>query len=463
MADAVDQTDSQNTVRLALDTIRNLTRADVVGFLGLHEEGNVLPRLILPDSSEMDLSLSRRLTAEIGQRRQSLWLGKDRESSLSPTASLAPFRDVIGVPLLAQDNLLGVLHAYRHENAFGEADFQFCEIVSHFLSAQLRLSRMRQQLQEENRRLRHRVGSEDRLLGDSAIMAKLRSTLERVAPLPSTVLIQGESGVGKELVAQALHYRSRRNEGPFVVMNCAAIPSTLLESQLFGHKKGAFTDARTDQEGYFSRADGGTLFLDEVGELPPECQAKLLRVLEGHSFTPLGDNVERWVDVRFLAATNRDLEKEVREGRFRSDLYYRLHVVVISVPLLRDHLEDVPLLAAHFLDRCGAEYGRKYQLTPTAVQRLQSYSWPGNVRQLRHVLESAAAQADSNVLDAPDLHLAGKEFATALPTLKLEELERLAIAEALRSTNNQITEAANILGIARSTFYQKAKNAGLIS
>ncbi len=463
MADAVDKADSRDIVRLALETIRSQTRADVVGFLGLHEEGKVLPRLILPDSSEMDMPLSQRLTAEIGHRRQSLWLAQEREQAFSATASLAPFRDAIGVPLLSQDTLLGVLHAYRNQGAFNEPDFQFCEIVSHFLAAQLRLGRLRQQLTEENQRLRRRVGVDDQLLGDSPILQRLRTTIERVAPLPSTVLIQGESGVGKELVAQALHRRSKRSEAPFVVMNCAAIPATLLESQLFGHKKGAFTDARTDQEGYLARADGGTLFLDEIGEFPPECQTKLLRVLEGHSFTRLGDTEEHWVDVRFLAATNRDLQKEVRDGRFRSDLYYRLHVVVIAVPPLRDHLSDVSLLAAHFLERVGAEYGRKFRLSPHALDRLNAYSWPGNVRQLRHVLESAAAQAEGEIIDVADLRFADKETGTALPTLNLKDLERLAVGEAFRRADNQVTEAANLLGLARSTLYEKAKNMGLIS
>jgi two-component system, NtrC family, response regulator HydG len=463
MADAVDEANVMEMVRLALETLQIQIHANVVGFLGMHEGGEILPKLILPASSQMDMPLSQRLTAEISKSRRGVWLAKEREANLPATASLAPFQDVIGVPVIAQETLIGVLHAYRQKGAFALPDMQFCEVVSHFLAARLRLARLSQQLELENERLRRRAGVEKHLLGDSPAMVRLRQTIERVAPLPSTVLIRGESGVGKELVAQALHERSRRAEAPFVVMNCAAIPVQLLESQLFGHKKGAFTDAKADQEGFFSRADGGTLFLDEVGELPMECQAKLLRVLEGHSFTPLGETDETYVDVRFLAATNRDLEKEVREGRFRSDLYYRLNVVEIPVPSLREHAADIPLLAERFLDRLRVEYGRKVRLAPEALEYMAKYSWPGNVRQLRHMLESATALAEADVINVADLRLDGKDSAATLPSLKIEELERLAVIEALRRTGNQVTEAAQLLGMARSTVYQKAKQFGIIT
>jgi transcriptional regulator with PAS, ATPase and Fis domain len=244
-------------------------------------------------------------------------------------------------------------------------------------------------------------------------------------------------------------------------MNCAAIPAHLLESQLFGHRKGAFTGADADHEGFFQQADSGTLFLDEVGELSLECQAKLLRVLETKRFTPLGGKGEIAVNVRFLAATHRPLEEQIKETRFRQDLYFRLNVVEIVVPPLRDHPEDIPALVDYFLDQLAIRCRRHVQLTPAALERLQNYSWPGNIRQLQYTLESAIVLAESDTIDCRDLRLRDEAVAQSPVSLNLQDLESWAIHEALRRTGNQVKEAARLLGIARSTLYSKAEKYGL--
>ncbi|MBU0743538.1 sigma-54 dependent transcriptional regulator, partial [bacterium] len=244
-------------------------------------------------------------------------------------------------------------------------------------------------LRRENRTLRQEVrklSGARALLGDSAAMRSLRDLIDRVAPSGATVMIRGESGAGKEVAARAIHDAGARAQGPFVAVNCAAIPETLLESELFGYRKGAFTGADSDKEGLFEAASGGTLFLDEIGEAGTGVQAKLLRVLEERKINRVGDPRERSVDVRVLAATNRPLEDAIAEGRFREDLYYRLMVIPVDVPPLRERLDDVDQLARHFLRGFGRDEGK---LPPAVAERLRGYGWPGNVRELRNVVERA--------------------------------------------------------------------------
>jgi Nif-specific regulatory protein len=322
--------------------------------------------------------------------------------------------------------------------------------------------RARRQLQAENSRLRDHHAGDDVLIGDSSAMAKLRETIARLAPGPGNVLIVGESGVGKELVALGLHRQSPRRDAPLVTVNCAAITPNLMESELFGHMKGAFSGADRTHPGFFEQADEGTLFLDEIGELSLECQAKLLRVLEGKGFRPVGGTADIRVDVRIIAATNRDLEQEVEAERFREDLFYRLRIP-IRVPPLRDHAEDIPALVAHFLGRLSLEYRRPMKLSDAALQRLRDYSWPGNVRQLRSVLETALAMSDCDAIDADDLPLGPdrRQQSPGLPTLKLEELECDAIRQALRQTEGNKAQAARLLGIHRDTLQLKLRKYGI--
>jgi transcriptional regulator with PAS, ATPase and Fis domain len=277
------------------------------------------------------------------------------------------------------------------------------------------------------------------------------------------VLIQGESGTGKELVALALHRRSSRNVGPFVVVNCAAIPSALMEAELFGYRRGAFSGAERDHPGLFQQADEGTLFLDEVGELSADCQAKLLRAIEGKAFRPIGATGDVTSDVRIIAATNRNLEQEVKAGRFRQDLYFRLKVIEIGVPPLRERPEDIPYLVQYFLDKLAVECRRTVHLSPAAIELLQAHIWPGNVRQLRALLESAVAMSETETVDADTLRrmLSPNPIGEAPQSLNWEELEKWAAEKALKQTGGNVSQAAAVLGISRDTLHTKIKKYGI--
>jgi Nif-specific regulatory protein len=283
-----------------------------------------------------------------------------------------------------------------------------------------------------------------------------------VAATRATVLIRGESGVGKELIARAIHFNSPRKVGPFVCLNCAALTETLLESELFGHEKGAFTGATERMIGKFESADSGTIFLDEIGEMAAGTQAKFLRVLEGQAFERVGGNTPIKVDVRVVAATNRPLEESVRAGTFRKDLYFRLQVVQIDVPPLRDRPDDVPAIAEHFLKRFVRETGRKVKgFAPAAMKKLQSHHWPGNVRELRNAVERAVALGSGVVIEESDIWLSPLEMAAAsgaeYESVSLEEIEKRHILRTLEHTDWNKSQAAAILGIERSTLDRKIK------
>jgi two-component system response regulator AtoC len=323
-------------------------------------------------------------------------------------------------------------------------------------------------LRQENRHLRQAV--EERyqfgdLLGTSAVMQRLFSLLERLAATQSTVLIQGESGTGKELVARALHYHGARRRHPFVPVNCAAMPEGLLESELFGHTRGAFTGADTARRGLFLEAARGTLFLDEIGEMPLGMQAKLLRVLEQRQIRPVGSDREVAIDVRVIAATHRDLEHAVRQGTFREDLYYRLHVMGVQLPPLREHRDDIALLAETFLQRhAAADHVEPRHLTPHALRCLEQYDWPGNVRELSHVIERAVTLNTRARIDVEDLGLASAPLSSPLSSrprcaavpevslpadtlLNLDALTRHVVTVALQQTHGHKGRAAMLLGI----------------
>jgi len=320
-------------------------------------------------------------------------------------------------------------------------------------------------LEQEVVRLRDEVSRRDRLgamVGRSAPMQELFRAIERVARSKASVLIRGESGTGKELVARALHDLGPRSDGPFVAVNCAAIPETLLESELFGHERGAFTDAREQRIGRFEAAGGGTLFLDEVGEIAPTMQGKLLRALQERVIERLGGAHPIPVDVRIVAATNRDLEASIQAGEFRSDLYYRINVVPLAIPPLRQRREDIPLLAEHVLAHISTEAGRgKMSLAPEAAELFQGYAWPGNVRELENALERAAALSDRDELqaaDLPEVVVEGARMATLGEQVRAGRLgfdeavarfESELLREALESSGWNQTQAAAQLGITR--------------
>ena len=292
-------------------------------------------------------------------------------------------------------------------------------------------------------------------------MVELKERIVRVAKASGSILVRGESGSGKELVARAIHRASMRADHPMLSVNCAAMPSELMESQLFGHVKGAFTGADKDHVGWFQQAHGGTLFLDEIGEMTLAGQAKLLRILEGHPFLPVGGRKEVRVDVRVIAATNRDLSEFVADKRFREDLYYRLSVFEIIVPPLRQRGDDIGLLIDHFLEHFGRQHGRmQLKLSAAARKRMIEYSWPGNVRQLRNLIDSAVVLATGDEIRATDITL--HESKTEIyDTLNIEQWEQRLIQEALRRTKANIPEAADLLGISRATLYRKIETLGL--
>jgi DNA-binding NtrC family response regulator len=317
-------------------------------------------------------------------------------------------------------------------------------------------------LARENRALKQAATGERELLGQAAATGKLRGLIAKVAPSDATVLIRGESGAGKEIVARAVHAASGRADKPFVPVNCAAIAASLLESELFGYRQGAFTGADTDREGLFEAARGGTLFLDEIGEAGPDVQAKLLRVLEEKKINRVGDPVERDVDVRVIAATNRPLEEAIKTGTFREDLYYRLLVFPLDVPPLRERADDIPELAAHFLARLGR---RKTQLPREAVDRMRAYPWPGNVRELRNLVERAHILAGNDPIAADHVMLdVGTRPAVETEVgedLDLDNNARRLIRAALQRAGGNKTLAARMLGITRRTLYSRLELLGL--
>src|SRR5919108_1445460 len=311
-------------------------------------------------------------------------------------------------------------------------------------------------LESENRLLR-KAGVPE-LIAESRAMQPVLTLLERVGPSEANVLITGEHGTGKEIVARWLHAASARADKPLVVVNAGGLSEGVFERELFGHVKGAFTDAKTDRVGYFELADGGTLFLDEIGNLPPKQQAKLLRVLQTGEFQRVGSSKTRRVGVRVVSATNVDIRNEVAEGRFREDLLYRLNTVGIHLPPLRDRPEDVPALAVHFLKRTAAKYGKRrlHGLEREAGQALLEHSWPGNIRELEHAIERATLMAVGPEVRAEDLGLRGRgDGAARLEEMTLEEAEKYLIQKALARYQSNVSRAADALGLSRSALYRR--------
>ena len=324
-----------------------------------------------------------------------------------------------------------------------------------------------QQLIVENQRLRQALkerSASGRIMGRSAAFLKIMQTVSQIAPMKSTVLLSGESGVGKELVAEAIHYQSPRRPKPLVKLNCGALPEGLIESELFGHEKGAFTGAIQQRKGRFELADGGTLFLDEISEMPLATQVKLLRVLQEGEFERVGGPQTLKVDVRLIAATNVDLEAAVSDRRFRKDLFYRLNVIHLTVPPLRERLEDIPLLALYFLDKFCLENKRPAMgFTPNAMLALTNFDWPGNIRELQNVVERAVALTTGDMVHLEDLpdeirrhHPQDDKIILPVGT-SMEEIERLAILQTLKKTNGDKELAARLLGIGLATLYRRLK------
>ncbi|MGH7127269.1 MAG: sigma 54-interacting transcriptional regulator, partial [Planctomycetaceae bacterium] len=410
----------------ALEALLTQTSADIGAVLLLPEGKKSKPdpaqlRLIAYQSPEYNpyQKVSDYLSASVLSDREAL-LARDvsDDSALATRDSLGEIRakSVICAPVQTGGKIFGLVHLYstNPDNALDPDDLEFTLAVADQSAVALDSLRERKLLADglaraegENRSLRELLEIDSEIIGDSVAMCKLRDTIARIAPTDATTLVRGESGVGKELVARAIHYNGRRRGGPFVCMNCAALSESLLESEMFGHEKGSFTGAIQRNIGKFEQAHGGTLFLDEVGEMSLGVQSKFLRVLEGHPFERVGGSNPVEVEVRVVAATNRNLEEAVEQGTFRKDLYFRLHVVVITVEPLRNHLEDLPQLAQHFLERFARKSGRHgvESFTPEAIESLRRYDWPGNIRELQNVVERAVILSGGSQVAPEDIQM----------------------------------------------------------
>jgi two-component system response regulator HydG len=395
--------------------------------------------------------------------------GMSGEELLRAVKTVSPETEVV---LMTAYGTVETAVAAMKEGAY---DFITKPVKRHAIVKAVRQALEKASLVAENRALRAQIAELSQpaaggLIGNAPALRSVLETLAQVAPASATVLLQGESGTGKELAARLVHDLSPRASGPFVPIHCAAIPDPLLESELFGHEKGAFTGAVARKEGRFERAHGGTLFLDEVGEMSPGAQVKLLRFLQDGVLERVGGTEPIQVDVRVVAATNKDLSAEVRAGRFREDLFYRLDVVSVTLPPLRERREDVPLLASAFVRRIAEQTGKRVVgFAPAALAALEAYAWPGNVRELLHAVERAVILTRGEVIDLADLPEAIREAAPvppaaaapAGPTLlvplgtPLDEVERIVIRETLRQTKGDKNLAAQILRIAPRTIYRK--------
>jgi transcriptional regulator with GAF, ATPase, and Fis domain len=476
---------------VAGQVFRFLPRATHVTVVLREEEGAAAGRYVPVASRIRDggapgdpVPITRSVFRKVLEERAAV-LAADAKRDVGETASLmaAQIQSTLGVPLWQSDAILGVLQVDNRASSgvFREADLDVLAVLAQAASQafahariieRLRVAEERQR--NENLYLKKREQSRrfEGFVGEAAAMQHVIAQIRKVVDTRVTVLIEGETGTGKELVASALHYWSGRADKLFVAQNCAALPENLLESELFGHKKGAFTGATEDKRGLFDLAHGGTLLLDEVGEMPLSLQAKLLRVLQEGEVRPVGSNVTKRVDVRVVAATNRDLEKEVAEGRFREDLFYRLRVFPIRVPPLRERRDDVPPLANHFLRRYAAEFGRAVEgIGQQAMELLCAYEWPGNVRELENEVQRLVIQADDGGFVRPE-HLSPKirkaenvveRVRPTKGTLKemVEEVEKWILLEALREHGGNKSATAKTLGITREGLHKKLKGYGM--
>jgi Nif-specific regulatory protein len=415
---------------------------------------------------------SRSVALEAGAGKSVLAVDAEHDARIRDfkSVSLYGIRSVLCAPLRSRGRIIGAVYvdSRAQGSLFDRDDLRFLEAFADHAALALENARIREGLERENLRLQELAESRARfgkLIGDSASMRRVFELIEKVAVSQLPVLIRGESGTGKELAARAIHFNGPRCKAPFVSENCAAIPDTLLQSELFGHVRGAFTGAERDRAGLFEQADGGTLFLDEIGDTSPSMQALLLRVLQEGEVRRVGGDRPRTVDVRVIAATHRRLSEWVEKGLFREDLLYRLEVLTIDLPPLREREGDVALLVAHFLQRIARERGRKVAtLEPAALDALGGHSWPGNVRQLENVLQRLTLNAGEGTItrpmldDDPGFGGSVRVVEEGSTNLSLERSERERIGAALRASGGNRAQAARMLGISRATIYRKIRD-----
>jgi Nif-specific regulatory protein len=466
MANAVDPADLADRL---ITTLFAATPADVVAVLRVKEGREFEPIAYQMRRGEVKSyhKVSSFVSRDVLSSKQAVIAESvASEKYLQSRESLAELKvnSLICAPIMTHATVTGLVHLYTTGKSvsLNRDDLEFALAAARQFGAVWEGLRDRSQLSHELKSLKDQLRSETEMIGPSEALVTLDAQIRRVAETKATVLVRGESGVGKELVARAIHRNSPRKDKPFVCLNCAALTETLLESELFGHEKGAFTGATERMAGKFETADGGTIFLDEIGEMSLGTQAKFLRVLEGQAFERVGGNVPIQVDVRVVAATNRPLERAVQDGEFRKDLFYRLQVVQFDVPPLRERKADIVPIAEHFLKKYVRETGRKIKgLTPAAIERLTSHDWPGNVRELRNVIERAVTLGYGPQIDASDIWLPRPldqdRTTNVFEPVTLEAIERRHIAAMLGHTDWNKSKAAELLGIERSTLDRKIK------
>ncbi len=465
-----------------MDAVIEITNADK-GFLILLEGENldvkVARNLNRENIADAVSQLSDSIIAKVVRSRKPVIVSdamSDDEFGSAKSVMHLKVSSVICVPLLDRGRLLGLIYVGNDSirDLFQDQTLRVLTVFSSQASLIVANALLLNELRHDNKRLSDRLEQYrfGEIVGTSAPMQAVFRKVEKISPTDISVLITGETGTGKELIAREIHNRSPRAGKPFITINCGAIPENLLESELFGHKKGAFTDAVQDRRGLFEEASGGTLFLDEIGELPLGLQVKLLRVLEDEKIRRLGETRDVQVDVRIIAATHRDLLNETKAGRFREDLFYRLNVLPIHCPPLRERREDVPLLIDHFLSRNNARLGTDIRGIDTEARRLlYEYAWPGNVRELENEVQRLVIQAEPGAIVGPEL-LSGEirqvegvinEAGAEKGALKdrVEQVEKFILLEALREHNNNKTSAAKALGITREGLHKKLKQLGI--
>lgn len=509
--------DIEGLCEIVLDGLLRVIPASMAALLLLPEDDESqsaaslkLMAMRIPEDQPKDVRFSSHLSEQVFRTREAI-LAHDvsRNSALSRSESLEILaaQSVVCAPIRLEGRAVGVIHLYSTSvtDPLDSRHLEYTLAVADHMAGLVRKTRDRQRLaqnliisEQRSKEYQAQLGMESDLIGNSPVMQKLRQAIGRVARSDATVLIRGESGVGKELVARAVHFNSPRHEGPIICVNCAALTESLLESELFGHEKGAFTGATTLKAGKFEQAHGGTLFLDEVGEMSAEIQSKFLRVLETREFERVGGSKTIRVDVRVVTATNRDLEQAVRDGKYRSDLFYRLQVIELFAPALREHPEDIPEIARHFVEKFVRSQRSKVRgFDRSAVDKLVRHSWPGNVRELRNVIERAVILCEREFISDEDIVLSKLELqpsqgaAAVVPAVILEptpepasetptgetafdpryrlwdsliqanrtldDVERLYIEAVLRSCSWNKSQAARVLGIERTTLDRRLK------
>ncbi len=454
------QNDIPSLVRAVLDALVDGLETESVGVWLVGPDGRL--RCAGWRGEKYDEHVLASLAVE---KRKAICLNDQSRVEGARSKKTQPAAAAMGVPIPSRQGCMGAIECHRSakQAPFLRPDLDFAIVVAHQMGAALENLEHRERLEQANIELRRRLDEQNRLIGSSPVMQKVLDQIARVGPTTANVLLLGESGTGKELIARAIHDLSPYHAGPYVTVNCAAFSESLLESELFGHEPGAFTGADRRHIGQFERAHRGTFFLDEVAEMSPACQAKLLRVLEGHPFQRLGGTESIRVDVRLIAATHRDLRELVAQHRFREDLYYRLRVVDIHVPPLRERGEDVIELAMVFLERFRKQIGRgPRRFSEEALHAMRAYTWPGNVRELKNAVERAVVLGTADEITPADL---GLNFATAGPPpaaalISLREAEYRHIRYVLQQVGGNKSQACRVLGMGRATLYSKLAEMG---